>query len=601
MKPAKIRYLLTAILLLNLLPVKAQSSFTLRIIPVDKDSAFITHTIRPKTSFTNRDECAVYIEQLPALLHAKGYITASVDAVEIDTISAAVHLFSGEVYRWASVYADEASRSWLSKVGWTEHSFSEKQYDPGKMEALQQQILNYMENNGYPFAKIYLDSLQINGSEVSGRMNVKPGPLYRIDSIIITGNAKISNEYLQQFLGLKNGSVYNKEKLEQISAELKKLNYVEEQFPPQFIWRSTGGTVELFLRQKKSSQVNIIIGFLPNSDAVANQKMLITGEGLLNLKNAFGTGETIGLVWQRLQAASQRLNLSYTQPYLFKSPFGIDFGFNMLKRDSAFLNFDIKLGAQLALSRRQNATLYVQRFSSILNYINEASIIATKQLPADADVKITNIGIEYSLNTTNYIFNPVSGLELLINSSAGNKNIKRNNQILDLKDPGDPAFNFASLYDTVKVKSYQFRSVLSVAKYFPLGKAQRSTIKTAVNGGYISGSNIFRNELFQVGGYRLLRGFDEQSQFLSQYGIGTLEYRYLAGENSYFNIFTDGGWGKNAARGTNISYTYLSAGLGIAFETKAGLFNLAWAIGKRNDTHFNLRQSKIHFGFVNYF
>lgn len=143
--------------------------------------------------------------------------------------------------------------------------------------------------------------------------------------------------------------------------------------------------------------------------------------------------------------------------------------------------------------------------------------------------------------------------------------------------------------------------MLSAAKYFPLGKAQRSTIKTAVNGGYISGSNIFRNELFQVGGYRLLRGFDEQSQFLSQYGIGTLEYRYLAGENSYFNIFTDGGWGKNAGRGANISYTYLSAGLGIAFETKAGLFNLAWAIGKRNDTHFNLRQSKIHFGFVNYF
>jgi len=52
---------------------------------------------------------------------------------------------------------------------------------------------------------------------------------------------------------------------------------------------------------------------------------------------------------------------------------------------------------------------------------------------------------------------------------------------------------------------------------------------------------------------------------------------------------------------TNVNYTYFGTGLGLAFETKAGIFNLAWAVGKRNDTELNLRQSKIHFGFVNYF
>jgi len=50
-----------------------------------------------------------------------------------------------------------------------------------------------------------------------------------------------------------------------------------------------------------------------------------------------------------------------------------------------------------------------------------------------------------------------------------------------------------------------------------------------------------------------------------------------------------------------LNYTYLGTGVGLAFETKAGIFNLAWAVGKRNDTQFNLRQSKVHFGFVNYF
>jgi hypothetical protein len=38
------------------------------------------------------------------------------------------------------------------------------------------------------------------------------------------------------------------------------------------------------------------------------------------------------------------------------------------------------------------------------------------------------------------------------------------------------------------------------------------------------------------------------------------------------------------------------------FETKFGLLNLSYAIGKRNDIKFNIREaSKIHFGYINYF
>jgi len=45
----------------------------------------------------------------------------------------------------------------------------------------------------------------------------------------------------------------------------------------------------------------------------------------------------------------------------------------------------------------------------------------------------------------------------------------------------------------------------------------------------------------------------------------------------------------------------LGVGLGIAFETKAGIFNMSYAVGKRDDSNFNLRQAKIHLGYVNFF
>jgi hemolysin activation/secretion protein len=139
----------------------------------------------------------------------------------------------------------------------------------------------------------------------------------------------------------------------------------------------------------------------------------------------------------------------------------------------------------------------------------------------------------------------------------------------------------------------------TAAKYLPIGK--QGTFKVGINGGIFQSDQIFRNELFQIGGYKTLRGFDEESEYVSQYGVLTLEYRYLIGLNSYFFGFTDGAWAGNSGNSPRLNHTYLGAGLGLALETKAGIFNLAWAIGKRDDTPFNLRQSKIHFGFVNFF
>ena len=220
-------------------------------------------------------------------------------------------------------------------------------------------------------------------------------------------------------------------------------------------------------------------------------------------------------------------------------------------------------------------------------------------MPPEADLRSVNIGINLEWFNTDYRFNPRKGNDLNINAAAGTKKIKKNNVIVQLHDSFDPSYNFNSLYDTVKLKSYQFRIKFTGAHYFRLSRA--STLKTALSGGWFQSPNIFRNELFQIGGYKLLRGFDEESIFASQYGVGTIEYRYLLGQNSFLFAFADAGWARNTALSRNISNTFIGAGLGMAFETKAGIFNISYASGKRDDTKFNLRQSKIHIGYVNYF
>jgi outer membrane protein assembly factor BamA len=341
------------------------------------------------------------------------------------------------------------------------------------------------------------------------------------------------------------------------------------------------------------------VGFLPNADPFGiNRKLLLTVDANILLRNSLGSGETIGLMWQHLQRGSPRLNLLYEQPYIFRSPFGFRFSLDMYKLDSLFLNVNMNLGVNYQLGEKQTASVFIQRRSTIVSGINAATVIQTRQLPQEADVSSLNLGVGYDYNSTDYRLNPRKGVQLTVTTTAGTKRIKKNNLILELKDPSDPSFDFERLYDTVKQNAYQFRVQAAGAKFLPLGR--QTTLKLGANAGMFQSPSIFRNEHFQIGGNRLLRGFNEESQFVSQYAVGTIEFRLLTGMNSNIFAFADGGWGRYPLERVS-SHTYISGGLGLSFQPKAGLINVTWAVGKRDDAAFNLRQSKIHIGFVSFF
>ena len=585
------------------LPDRQAGKYNLYLRGVDKDSATIVHKTGLQTSFTSRFNCEEYMNRLPGLLQSKGYVTASIDSLYYDSGFARMVLYTGEMYMWAQLDARHVEPFLLSAIGWQEKMFTNKPMNFSQVQLLEEKMLSHLENTGFPFARVYLDSLQLDGDKVFAILNVNKGPLYKIDSIRIYGNAKISNNYLQRYLDISNGSIYNKEKLLRINKKIKELTYIEEERSFNLTMLGTGSVLNVYLKQKKSSQVNILVGFLPRQkDDPSGKNIQVIGEGNLNLKNALGAGETIGLNFQALQVASQRLNFIYQHPYIFNTPIGLDFFFDIFRKDSSYVNINLQFGAQYVLNNNQAGKVFIKRDQTIVNAgaINGPLIIQTRKLPDVADVSSFNVGIDYDFNKTDYRLNPRKGNEYRITASVGTKKIKKNDVILALKDPNDPSFDFDKLYDTLKLKTYQFMVRAYAAKYVPLG-GKRNTVKTAINAGIFQSGNIFRNELFQLGGYKLLRGFDEESEYVSQFAIATIEYHYLVGQNSFFYVLADGGWGRNTSQNSTINHTYFGTGLGLAFETKAGIFNLAWAVGKRNDTQFNLRQSKIHVGFVNYF
>jgi len=98
-----------------------------------------------------------------------------------------------------------------------------------------------------------------------------------------------------------------------------------------------------------------------------------------------------------------------------------------------------------------------------------------------------------------------------------------------------------------------------------------------------------------------LRGFDEESIYANTYTVGTAEYRYLVGRNSWFYGFTDIGWADYNVNSVQFNHTYIGFGIGLSLETNAGILSISLAEGKRDDTKLNFQQSKIHIGFISLF
>jgi len=582
-----------------LVSMEGLGQYHLNLKSVDKDSLFIKKELRLQEDFKNSIQFVEYINRLPQLLQKKGYPTASIDSVRFDSSTAVVHLFVGQAFHWAHIDVDSVDKQILDAVAWNNKQFTNRAINFQQFEALRKKILDHLENNGYPFANVELDSIEFKNEDLSAKLKVNKGPLYKIDSIRNFGSANISNNFLQRYLGILNGSIYKKEKLQSISKKINELPYITEQRHWDLTLLGTGSILNVYLAPKKSSLINVLVGFLPSTQQQVKNKLLVTGEANINLKNALGNGETIGLNWQQIQVKSPRLNILFQQPYLFRSPFVLNLNFDLFKKDSSFVNISMLMGVQYSVASNQTGSVFIQNLKTNLLTVDTISVKNNRRLPAEADISSLSIGVNYEWFNTDYRFNPLKGNELQISTSVGTRTIRKNNVISKLKDETDPSFNFNALYDTLKLNSYQFRIKAVGAHYFPLTRV--STLKTAVNIGVFQSPSIFRNELFQIGGYRLLRGFDEESIFASMYGVLSGEYRYLLRQNSFLFTFIDLGWTKNSSQDKTISNSFLGAGLGMAFETKAGIFNISYAAGKRNDADFNLRQSKIHLGYLNYF
>jgi hypothetical protein len=601
------------LLALNFGIAKAQIPINIEFVGIEKGD-----TTRLPAPFLAKDSTAAttYLSSQIQLWQQKGYILASIDTLyktESDSLKIwRANTYLGQKYRWGALYTANIEGEWLKEVGFNPKLWTNADFAAKNIDKLSQNLLLYCENHGYPFARLGFDSLILSSDgSLRATLQLDKGPRIQMADLVLEKieaqvdgqkkdvTARISRNYLQYYLGIRAGTSYSEKNIQKMRSRLDALPFLQTTRLPYIVFSDTKATTHFFLRQRRASRFDFLVGIQPNDNPLLAQQRQIslTGNVLIDLQNPFGFGERLMLSWQRFQVQTSQLKTKATLPYLFGSPIGADLNFELYRRDSTYIDIIGEVGGQYLLQGGNYLKLYWRNATTNVTNIDTTRIRLTRQLPSILDLTTNWVGLEYLFQQLDYRFNPRKGFSFKANISTGRKKIRPNIGVLNLTDP---RFDFSTLYDSVSRPSFQIRWEGDFNFFLPLAK--RATLLTRLQSGWLwSSSNLSQNELFRIGGNRIQRGFDEESIFASTYAAATVEGRYLLNQNSYFFGFADLSLVDTRAR-TVESQTYpYSFGVGLALDTKIGLFGVSYALGTYIGSSIQVRNAKIHFGYINMF
>ena len=596
------RYFKLLVLLLSASLAYAQSKPVLLAIrwPAGAEGIKVSKQI-PYNSFLS-DSMALAVELNKVLLACSklSYLQASYASVNTQGDSVIAEVILGNSYKWIELRTGNVGQDILESAGFRENQFVGKTLVPEVFARRAERMLTYLENNGYPFATIKLDSIEADSAGVKAAINLKTNTYIVFDTADVQGGANVKKWYLYKYLGLTPGNAYNEEAIRLATSRISQLPFLSVSRQTSVYFYGNKAMPVLSLTDRKASSVDGIVGFAPNTNAGASagDKMLITGEANLKLQNLFGTGKSFDLNYRSFLGNSQDLKIKFVYPYIFRTNLALDYELSLLKQDTTFLDVRNNFGLQYRFLGTDYVRVFYEVQSTSLITVDTNAIKASKALPASSDITNNTSGIGIKVSRFDYYLNPRKGYGIDFTGGVGVKVINRNPTIDGLKfynEKGEPY----SLYDTIPLEYVQYKLQGMAECYIPF--FTRATMRLQANGGHLVSQNLFVNELFRIGGIRSLKGFDEQAIFASSYLIGNIELRYLIQQNSNILLFWNGAYYRNVVKSPQVSDRPFGFGAGMNFETGSGVFSIFYAVGKEMNNPINFNRAKVHFGFVNYF
>ena len=495
----------------------------------------------------------------------EGYITTNVDSSHISNKILHLYLNKGEaiVYNEVNIiYPEETNLELIDNFRSKNKFFNAIDFNIKINEWISQ-----MNNKGFPFAEIEFENSIINEFKIQIECHLKNGPFVEVDSLISPETNKKEWNLISNVIKIKRAEPFNLSLIKDISNKLKNTVFIDEIKSSAYEFTDDQAIIYVYAKPISKNSLNGLIGIQPSE----NGNIQFTGNVSLNFINSLNYGEQLKINWRRMFNASQNLITEIRVPFLFNSNFEINGYVNMIKKDSSFFNFDGKTSLNYLVKNNFSVGVLLSHFNS------------TNLLENNYNSTTTNsFGFTFSYSKLNNVNNPSNGILFKSDLAYGWKE----------------TYNIDSTNNQF-IKTPNFNMNLKIDKYFKL--KNRSTFKIGLNGSTIQNEILFENEFSRIGGFKTIRGFDEESIWVSSFLISNLEWRFLLEENSNLFIFSDFAWTESKTQFSKFLQNYQSFGIGANIATPSGVLSLIYGLGRKVENSFLLRTGKIHLGFSSFF
>lgn len=441
--------------------------------------------------------------------------------------------------------------------------------------------LTEMENNGYPFSRSMIKSVQLindssGGCYIDLFVSLERGINGRIDRIEITGNSSTEDYVIIRELRLEANQIYSQKQVEEFPDRLNRLRFFEPvQQPVYYLDNDNKGVLVINIKEKQTNNFDGIVGYIPSVNQ--QDKGYITGLVNISLRNLFGTGRAAAVRWQQYDRLSQEMELRYLEPWIFSYPFNITASLYQKKQDSTYVQRKLEGSIEFLATEDISAGLIINSESviPIQNSISRFTVYRSGSITTGVNLKIDTRDDPYA---------PTKGLFLFNSYSFSRKKIYGPQQYIT--------------QNTLTNLNLQ-RITIDFSFFYQL--FNRQIIAQGIHGRELRGSSLEQSDLFFLGGTNSLRGYREKQFPGSRLFWSNTEYRLLLTRRTFAFLFFDTGYyfrKEDSSGDISDSEAFKTGyGAGLNIETGIGVLAVSYALAS-GDT---FAKGKIHFGIVNEF